>query len=279
VEVPDITFRATLADGKQIEVVALLVDSVRSAPYSFTQRYEKLSGQADLIAYNGHSGLGANIRALARKGKWVAGQYVVVFMNGCDTYAYVDSALSDAHAAVNPDDPQGTRYVDVVTNAMPSFFGNMANATLALVRGLLDHQAPKTYEQIFAGISSSQVVLVSGEEDNVYVPGHDDDDDDPPPPAWSGMSESGTVARDQEQRYSTPELPAGKYLFTLSGNGDADLYVRVGTAPTTSLYDCRPYKSGSSEACSVELNSAARIHVMVRGWAASSSYQLTGQAE
>jgi hypothetical protein len=282
VEVPDIEFRATLPGGHAVEVVALLVDSVRSAGQTFNQRYEALSSHADLIAYNGHSGLGANIRALARKGKWVAGQYVVVFMNGCDTYAYVDSALADAHAQVNPDDPKGTKHVDVVTNAMPSFFGNMANATLALVRGLMAHDAPKTYEKIFDDISTSQVVLVSGEDDNVYVPGYDDDDDDdddPPPPPWSGLSESGTVAKDEEQHYATPELPAGRYLFTLSGDNDADLYVRIGEAPTTALYDCRPYKTGSAEVCKVDLPSAAKIHVMVRGWAQSSTYQLVGQPE
>lgn len=276
VDVPDVEFSATLADGKQVEVVALLVDSVRSANHDFTQRYEQLSSQADLIAYNGHSGLGANIRALAGKGKWVAGQYVVVFMNGCDTYAYVDSALADAHAAVNADDPKGTRYVDVVTNAMPSFFGNMADSSLALMRGLLAYDAPRTYETIFNSISSSQVVLVSGEEDNVYVPGHDDDEPPPPPADWTGMSESGLVAKAAEQRHSTPALAAGTYLFTLTGDGDADLYVRVGTAPTTTLYDCRPYKTGSSEACKVELSTTAPIHVMVRGWAASSTYQLVG---
>jgi leucyl aminopeptidase len=125
-------------------------------------------------------------------------------------------------------------------------------------------------------------VLVSGEEDNVYVPGHDDDDDDddPPPPAWSGMSESGTVAKGAEDHYQTAtKLARGTYLFTLSGDNDADLYVRIGSAPTSTLYDCRPYKSGSAESCKVELNTAARVHVMVRGWATSSSYTLTGKVQ
>ena len=29
-----------------------------------------------------------------QRAKWVAGQYVVVFMNGCDTFAYIDGSLS-----------------------------------------------------------------------------------------------------------------------------------------------------------------------------------------
>jgi hypothetical protein len=276
VDVPDVEFSATLPGGKRVEVVALLVDSVRSAGYTFNQRYEDLSSHADLIAYNGHSGLGANIRHLANRGRWIKGQYAIVFMNGCDTYAYVDSALADAHAAVNADDPAGTKYLDVVTNAMPSFFSNMSRATLALFRGLLAHEAPKTYEQIFANISSSQVVLVSGEEDNVYVPGYSDDDDNGGDSRWEGLQQSGTVAQNEETRFQTPDLAPGRYLFALSGDNDADLYVRIGSAPSTRLYDCRPYKYGSDETCVVELNTTAPIHVMVRGWADSSSYHLVG---
>jgi len=33
------------------------------------------------------------------------------------------------------------------------------------------------------------------------------------------------------------------------GNGDADLYVRFGAQPTTSSYDCRPYRNGNNEQC------------------------------
>ena len=84
-------------------------------------RYEGLTPTADYIVYNGHSGLGQNVRDLARRGAWNTGQYAIVFMNGCDTYAYIDSALAEAHADVNPDDPDGTKYLDIVANAMPSY--------------------------------------------------------------------------------------------------------------------------------------------------------------
>ena len=77
---------------------------------------------------------------------------------------------------------------------------------------------------------------------------------------------------------STPILAAGTYEFGMTGNNDADLYVRIGSAPTTTQYDCRPYKSGSNESCSVSLSSPAKIHVMVRGYSqATSSFQLVGK--
>ncbi|RMH40545.1 MAG: hypothetical protein D6689_13375 [Deltaproteobacteria bacterium] len=276
VDRPDIEFRATLDDGRRVHVVALLVDNVRTAGPAFDARYEALSATADLIAYNGHAGLGANIRALARKGRWVRGQYVIVFMNGCDTFAYVDSALADAHAAVNPDDPKGTRYLDIVTNAMPSYFSSMSQATLALVRGLLAYDAPRTYENIFRDIDRHEVVLVTGEEDNTFVPGGDGGDGDA---AWTGLAASGTVTAGQEARFETPRLAAGTYRFDLTGTGDADLYVRIGSAPTVTEWDCRPYKYSSNESCTVELAAPAVIHVMVRGYATESDFELAGSAE
>ncbi|HBQ12997.1 MAG TPA: hypothetical protein DEF51_18295 [Myxococcales bacterium] len=273
VEVPEVTFSATLADGRTVEVVAILVDNVRTAGRDFDARYAELSSRADLIIYNGHAGLGANIRALAQKGRWVQGQYAIVFMNGCDTYAYVDSALWDSHAEVNPDDESGTKYLDIVMNALPSYFRSMPRATMALVNGLLSYDEPKTYEQIFADVDSSQVVIVSGEQDNTYTPGGGGD----PTPGWEGLSEAGSLDRGEEVRYETPVLPAGTYNIELSGSGDADLYVRIGSAPTTRAYDCRPYRSDSNETCEVTLASDAPLHVMVRGYSAS-EFSLTGQS-
>ena len=269
----DVTIRGTFADGREVEVVILLVDSIRETSAAFDARYATLTQHADVISYAGHSGLGANIRALAQKGRWVGGQYVVVLMNGCDTYAYVERAIWNAHAAVNPNDPQGTKHADILMNAMPAMFSSNATNVRTLVESLMNRAAPKTFEQIFGGFDSAQVVLVSGEEDNTYVPGGGGGGGED----WEGLDESGTVARDQEIRFETPVLPAGQYTFEMTGSGDADLYVRTGSAPTTSAYDCRPYESGSAESCRVDLAADATIHIMVRGYAASSDWQLTGR--
>jgi hypothetical protein len=279
VEVPEVVFEARLDEGRDVVVTAILVDNVRTAGADFTARYEALSRDADMIAYNGHAGLGANIRALASKGDWQQGQYAIVFMNGCDTYAYVDNSIFDAHAAVNSDDDRGSKYVDVVTNAMPSFFRSMPAATMAIVGGLLSYDEPQTYEQIFKKIDRSEVVIVSGEEDNVYVPGFGEADAPAEVEAWKGVELGGSVAKGEEQRFETPLLPAGTYTFMLEGTHDADLYIRVGLEPTENKYDCRPYKAGSSEVCRASLASPAIIHGMVRGWAEKSDFDLVGSVD
>ena len=272
--VKDIEWRGTTADGKTVQINALLTDNVQTAlnTSAFRTRYEGLSTRADFIVYNGHAGLGANVRALARAGRWTAGQYLIMFENGCDTYAYVDGAINSSHVAVNPDDTTGTKYVDGISNGMPAFFSSMPAATMALYRGLLNYGAPKTYEQIFASVDRSQVVLVTGEQDNTFTPGGGGT-----PEAWTGLRGSGAIKKAEIKKFPTPTLAAGTYTFEMTGNADADLYVRIGSEPTASTYDCRPYKNGSNESCEVTLASPAKIFVQVRGYAATSTFDLVGR--
>ena len=272
----DVTFNATLADGKKVVVNAMLVDSITNPGSWFDPRYSSLTATADVIAYNGHAGLGQNVRAIARKGKWAAGQYLMMFMNGCDTFAYVDGYMAQTRAAINSDDPTGTKYMDIVVNAMPAFFASDAGASMALINGLLSYDSPKTYEEMFRNIDNSQVVLVSGEEDNVYYPGFGTTTPPTPPAGTFSLDKSGSVTKSQEARFQTDSLAPGTYVFTMTGTGDADLYVKTGAPPSTTSYQCRPYSSSSNETCTVKLNAAGAIHVMVRGYAASSTYHLVG---
>jgi hypothetical protein len=169
--IKDITFEATLPDGKEVKVTSFLVDSITAPWDGFQERYESLTPNSDLIIYNGHAGLGQNVRALARMGQWAPQKYQMFFMNGCDTFAYVDGSLAQTRARINPDDPSGTKYMEFITNAMPSFFHSMSDASSVLVTGLLNFNQPKTYDKMFAGIDRAEVVLVTGEEDNEYKPG------------------------------------------------------------------------------------------------------------
>jgi hypothetical protein len=52
------------------------------------------------------------------------------------------------------------------------------------------------------------------------------------------------------------------------GTGDADLYVKKGSAPTTSSYDCRPYTSGNTETCDMSSLGVGTYYIMVFGYRA-----------
>ncbi|MDP7591197.1 MAG: S8 family serine peptidase [Litorilituus sp.] len=78
--------------------------------------------------------------------------------------------------------------------------------------------------------------------------------------------------------YYTLEVPAGMATldFNISGgSGDADLYIRKGSQPTTSKYDCRPYKNGNTETCNFTNPGADTWHIGIRAYQAFSGLTLT----
>lgn len=105
----------------------------------------------------------------------------------------------------------------------------------------------------------------------------------PPPPGGNELDKGVPVtnlsgAQGSEVFY-TMEVPAGAsdLNFDISGGtGDADMYVRFGSAPTTSTYDCRPYRNGNNENCNFANPSTGTYHVMLRGYSSYSGTQLVG---
>lgn len=75
----------------------------------------------------------------------------------------------------------------------------------------------------------------------------------------------------------TLAVPSGatNLSFAMSGGtGDADMYVKFGSAPTDSSYDCRPYKSGNAETCTFATPSAGTYYVRLKADSAFSGVSL-----
>jgi len=92
--------------------------------------------------------------------------------------------------------------------------------------------------------------------------------------ASTPLMPSATVKKDEQKTGEYEVTAAGKAQVQLSGTGDADLYVKVGSAPTTSSYDCRPYAGSSNETCDVDLQAGQKVYWMVVGYAAESTVQV-----
>lgn len=99
-------------------------------------------------------------------------------------------------------------------------------------------------------------------------------EDDPGRPR--NASASGTVFRNQELRTGAiPILGGTRARIALSGNGDADLYVRFNRSPTVTRFNCRPFRNGSNEVCEGTVPQGAQtMHLMVRGFASRSEFRL-----
>lgn len=103
----------------------------------------------------------------------------------------------------------------------------------------------------------------------------------PPEPGGSvltnGVPLTGLSGAASSSQYYTVQVPAGATNLVIAssgGTGDADLYVRAGSQPTTATYDCRPYKSGNAESCSFATPVAGTYHVMLSAYSAYSGVSL-----
>ncbi len=162
---PDVEMEFTNADGKKINLNFLLIDKhlLQNGSPIFEKRYNERTRISDFVSYNGHSGFGENIRALAKMGHFEKGQYQLYYVNGCDTFAYVDDALALAHQKANPGSGL-YEYFDIITNAMPSSFTQFGNSNFAILSSLAS--AKNTYREILSKFQVNQKAIVMGEEDN-----------------------------------------------------------------------------------------------------------------
>ncbi|MGJ4730013.1 S8 family serine peptidase [Luteimonas sp. SDU101] len=95
----------------------------------------------------------------------------------------------------------------------------------------------------------------------------------------NGVPVTGLSASSGNWVHYTMVVPAGASNLNISasgGSGDADLHVRYGSQPTTSAYDCRPYRTGNTETCTFASPQAGTWHVSLRAYSAFSGVSLVG---
>jgi len=95
----------------------------------------------------------------------------------------------------------------------------------------------------------------------------------------NGVTVSGLAAATGNMLTYTIVVPAGATnlkFVSAGGSGDADMFVKFGSAPTTSSYDCRPYLSGNNETCTIAAPQAGTWYVSLRAYASFSGVSLTG---
>jgi endo-1,4-beta-D-glucanase Y len=94
-----------------------------------------------------------------------------------------------------------------------------------------------------------------------------------PTPTTTGTAVGNGVAKTNiaanttgASQYFYLDVPAGATNLSFAingGTGDADLYVRFGSAPTDTAYDCRPRIAGNMESCTPVVQ-VGRWHVRIR---------------
>jgi len=93
----------------------------------------------------------------------------------------------------------------------------------------------------------------------------------------NGVAATGISGAASVELYYSIEVPAGQTKLEIAmsgGTGDADLYVKNGSLPTTSSYDYRPFLVGNNETVSVDNPGAGTWYIMLRGYSAYSGITL-----
>jgi len=113
----------------------------------------------------------------------------------------------------------------------------------------------------------------------------EDEDDDDSSTGPSSTSSGSLAVGSAITGLSGTEGLARRYSFNASGSvtismsggsGDPDLFVRVGTPPTLTTYDCASQGSSTTESCTIDANGT--VHVMVYGFSNYSGVRLAASS-
>ena len=91
-----------------------------------------------------------------------------------------------------------------------------------------------------------------------------------------GKAISGALGSSQVWTLAVPTGSTGLKFTTAGGTGDADMYVKFGSVPTTISYDCKSEASGNTETCNIATAQAGTYQVLVKAYTAFSGATLTG---
>ncbi len=95
----------------------------------------------------------------------------------------------------------------------------------------------------------------------------------------NGVAITGLAGAAASSKMYSLAVPAGAtnlHFNTTGGTGDADLYVKLGSQPTTTVRDCASESATTTEVCTFATPSAGTYYALVYGYAAYSGVSITG---
>ena len=98
----------------------------------------------------------------------------------------------------------------------------------------------------------------------------------------SGETVSSSVARDAINYYKISSLSGEQVTATITAlTADADVYIKKGSKPSTSSYDCKSTNGGTnSDSCSIDIQSNIEVYIGIAGFrAASYTLNVTSELE
>ena len=231
-----------------------------------------------------------NVAAIGTSGNRASysnyGSSIDVAAPGGDNSSCAELIVSTGNAGTQG--PTSENYLCMAGTSMaaPHVAGVVALMQAAASTPLTPAQVESTLKSTLSAFPSSQSPAIGGGIVNAKAAvdaaagGGGGPDPDPDPGTGTltkGVPVTGLSASTGNSLNYTLVVPSGasNLTFTMSGgSGDADMYVKFGSAPTDSSYDCRPYLSGNAETCTFASPSAGTYHVRVKAYSSFSGASL-----
>lgn len=104
----------------------------------------------------------------------------------------------------------------------------------------------------------------------------------PAPLTWTifdtKVNQSAAKSVKVSSNYATPAGATALRFQTSGGSGDADLYVKFGSAPTLNSYDCRSAGATTAESCVINPAQSGTYYVMINAYTAYSGMTFTASS-
>jgi hypothetical protein len=133
------------------------------------KRYLEAFTEGDVIIYNGHSYFGKGLQdpSLYQASDFNL-RYQLMFFDSCSSLGYFHQGFFDLKR-------EGTRNLDIISNALPSCIENGGEIMAQTIIGLLSTESYRHLLTRMQGLRGSDCPLeelrvVNGEEDNLYSP-------------------------------------------------------------------------------------------------------------
>jgi len=163
--------KTKLGTPLKVNIRILITDtSITSPDETFHHYYVNSLQTADIMVYDGHSGLGGNLDLMSLPDvDWNLSKYQLFYFNGCSSYPYFNGSYFSAK--------NGTKKLDIITSGLPTYSNTAGSNVMAFLNNFLKGKI-NTYQSILGDIELSNQVNgeetyltgVNGDEDNIFSP-------------------------------------------------------------------------------------------------------------
>ena len=157
-----------LGVNQTIDLNLILADSETDVNGTFTKRFKWALENSQIVAYDGHSGLGGYLDIVRFPRLKLPSFYQIFFFNGCSSYPYYNSMYFASKTG-------GSKNLEILTAGLPTLTSTSVSNMIAFLSPFISGRVT-SYQTLLRNLERSNgdettyLMGVNGDEDNVWRP-------------------------------------------------------------------------------------------------------------